>query len=686
MTRLQRAAVRAPWLILTVLCVLGAAQGISRVAQSSGLTPHDLAYYLDPGVANFVRPGIKVKVMSAAIAQDGTITARVTVTDPQGMPLDIAGVNTPGAVTLRFIAAVIPAGKTQYFAYTTAVAAATLNSNPSQTQASTDSGGVIKTNADGDYTYTFKTKAPAGFDTTATHSIGVTAQRDLSAFLTYTEWTETSNDVFNFVPNGSAVKVTRSIVPTAACNQCHDPLIGHGGSRLTVEMCILCHQPQTINPDTGLTQDMNVLIHKIHMGKNLPSVIAGTPYRIWHRGAWSDFSNVNFPSGVTQVATCTVCHQNAPQAANYMNNPTRAACGSCHDDVNFASGLNHVNLPQTDDSQCARCHNAQGSEFDASVTGAHTNPTTSAQLPGTTFGLVKVTNTAAGKNPVVTFTLTDKKGNVLDASKMDSLSLILAGPTTDYSYYVTESATKATLSGGQYTYTFTNAIPAGATGSYVVGMEGYKNITINPGTTISQVVRDSGNGSVLYFSTDGTKVVNRRQVVSNATCNGCHTTLTAHGGFRNNVEYCIVCHNPNTTDAAMRTASLMPAQTVDFRTMIHKIHTGTNLTTDYTVMGHGSSVNNFNGIGYVGDARDCVKCHMANTYQLPLPSTTLSVQTPRDWLKPTTQPMTASCVACHTDKSAAAHAAINTSSVLGESCDVCHGPSGDFALDKVHAR
>ena len=133
-------------------------------------------------------------------------------------------------------------------------------------------------------------------------------------------------------------------------------MFGHGGSRLTVEMCILCHTPQTINPDTGLTQDMPVLIHKIHMGKNLPSVKAGTPYRIWHRGAWSDFSNVGFPSGVDELKTCDVCHQGAPQAVNHMSNPSRAACGACHDDVNFATGQGHVDLPQVSDKECAQCH------------------------------------------------------------------------------------------------------------------------------------------------------------------------------------------------------------------------------------------------------------------------------------------------------------------------------------------
>ena len=68
-----------------------------------------------------------------------------------------------------------------------------------------------------------------------------------------------------------------------------------------------------------------MLIHKIHMGKNLPSVKAGTPYRIWHRGAWSDFSDVGFPSGTDELMTCAVCHQKAPQADNAMTNPTRAA-------------------------------------------------------------------------------------------------------------------------------------------------------------------------------------------------------------------------------------------------------------------------------------------------------------------------------------------------------------------------
>lgn len=462
-------------LLLAVLVAPLVAQRASDLAPKARNAGHVRPQAADENLINFIRPGITVKVVSAGVAKDGTITARITMVDPKGLPLDMAGVTTPGTVTVRLIAAYIPSGQKQFVAYTTAVAKATLNSNPSQVQASTDSGGTWTTNAIGDYTYTFKTKAPSGFDATATHSIGVSAQRDLSEFITYDEWSETSNDVFNFVPDGSAVKVIRSVASTQACNNCHNPLIGHGGSRLTVEMCILCHTPQTINPDTGLTQDMNVLIHKIHMGKNLPSVKAGTPYRIWHRGAWSDFSDVGFPSGTDELKTCEVCHQNAPQANNYLTAPSRAACGACHDNVNFATGENHVNLPQVDDNLCNTCHKPQGElELDPTIKGAHTVVNRSASLPGIVLQVQKVTNTAPGQAPTVTFKVTDKSGAPVDISKITYVRVVLGGPNTDYQtgpggIRASEDPSKTPGSGGVYVYTMTNKIPAVAAGSYTVG-------------------------------------------------------------------------------------------------------------------------------------------------------------------------------------------------------------------------
>src|SRR5438309_967682 len=130
----------------------------AQKAPNAGYGRHEKAAYLDSALVNFIRPGVKVKIVSANIAKDGTITARVTINDPKGLPLDRDGVTTPGPVSMSLIAAYIPAGQTKYFSYTTTTLKASQpgNTNAPQIQAANDSGGTWKVNAVGDYTYTFK--------------------------------------------------------------------------------------------------------------------------------------------------------------------------------------------------------------------------------------------------------------------------------------------------------------------------------------------------------------------------------------------------------------------------------------------------------------------------------------------------------------------------------------------------
>lgn len=679
MARYKTTVVKVLGLVFTALVLMGAAQEASVALKRHAFTKHDLAYYLAPDIINFVRPGLVLKIKSVTIAS-GKVAVRFTVADPQGLPLDRTGTNTPGAISTSFVIASIPKGQTLYSSYVTRTVTG-IDGKTTGVQATADSGGTYVVNADGDYTYNMGFVLPAGYDQTATHTVGVYSSRNLTTFQAGTQY---SNDIYTWVPDGSKVTTVRDVVTTATCNGCHNPLSAHGGSRQDVRLCILCHTTQSTDPDTGNSVDMTTMIHKIHMGNQLPTVKAGGKYQIIGFGnAVLDFSTVGFPN---DIGTCTVCHTGASQSNIYLTTPSRRACGSCHDNINFASGLNHVNLPQANDNSCAMCHIAQGEvEFDASIKGAHQNPLTSTQLPATSFKLLKVTNNLAGQKPSVTFTVNDAKGNVINAATMTSLSLVMAGPSADYSSYVSESAKAATLSAGQYTYTFTNAIPATAKGTYAVGIEGYNNVNINPGTVKQATVRDAGFNQVIYFPVDGSTVANRRAVVSQANCASCHGILALHGGMRRSVEYCTLCHNANQTDVPTRPAAQAPNQTVDFRTMVHKIHRGEALTTDYTVIGFGGSTNNFNDVRFPGDLRDCTKCHLANTYQLPLKDGLLNVQTPRDWLTPTTQPMTAACVSCHTLKSAASHALANTTS-LGESCDVCHSPTGAYSVDQVHAR
>ncbi len=692
MLQLRKSLLTAPILILALLAVPMLAEVISLAVQERGFTRHDLAYYLDPSLVNFVRPGLKIKIVSAAI-QNSQITVRFTLTDPKGLPLDREGVFTPGSISTSFIAAYIPKGQKQYTAYTF-ISATSPITNQTATQAATDTGGTYTKNADGDYSYTLKTKPPSDFDTSVTHSIGMYASRDLTEFELGRQY---DNFIFTFVPDGSPVTVIRDVVRTENCNQCHDPLAFHGGTRRETALCILCHQPQSTDPDTGNTVDFKVMIHRIHMGENLPSVKAGKPYQIiGFRQTLFDFSTIAFPNDVRR---CDVCHKAVPnadghsnvkltgsQGINYFLAPTRAVCGSCHDDVNFASGEKHPGGAQISDNLCANCHIPEGElEFDASIKGAHTIPSFSAQLPGTTFSIVKVENSAPGQKPTVTFTVKDKAGNVLDAAGMDDLSLVMAGPTTDYANYWREDARKATRSGDTFIYTFTNTIPADAKGSFAMAIEGYKNVKINAGMVNEMTVRDAGFNPVVYFGVTDATPVPRRKVAALEKCNTCHGVFMLHRTRRRNApEGCVLCHNPNFTDAKERPADKMPAETLHFKNLIHKIHTGENLTTDFTVYDAGSP-ENFNEVRFPGDRRNCAKCHVNNSNQLPLPDGVLPTVSPRGWMNPT-QPIAAACLACHTEKPVAAHASIMTSPTLGESCEACHGRDAQFSIDRVHAR
>ena len=171
---------------------------------------HQKAFYADPKVVAFVRPGLVIKITSAAIAADGVISVNYTVTDPQGLPLDRTGVNTPGAISTTFIAAYIPAGQTQYVDYVTRTQTGTVSGTV--TQAAGESNGVFTAVGDG-YRYTFNTKAPAGFNAAATHTIGIYGNRNLSEFDLGTNY---ASSTFNFVPNGSAVSATRDVIRTSS--------------------------------------------------------------------------------------------------------------------------------------------------------------------------------------------------------------------------------------------------------------------------------------------------------------------------------------------------------------------------------------------------------------------------------------------------------------------------------------
>ena len=94
---------------------------------------------------------------------------------------------------------------------------------------------------------------------------------------------------------------------------------------------------------------------------------------------------------------------------------------------------------------------------------------------------------------------------------MSSLSLILAGPTTDYSAYVRDDARQAAGGAGSYSWTFSQPIAADFKGSMAVGIEGYRNINLTKADNSIITVRDAGFNEVFYFDTAGGTALKRRR-------------------------------------------------------------------------------------------------------------------------------------------------------------------------------
>ncbi len=120
--------------------------------------------------------------------------------------------------------------------------------------------------------------------------------------------------------------------------------------------------------------------HRVHYGEKVDTA------NVFH-----GIGEVTYPQ---DIRNCDACHGGAAQGGQAQTKPTRAACGSCHDYVDF-TGLKIVNIPPDaagqfcknpvtinpltgkpytcyhgpgtgvtqDDTQCAGCHSPTGANF-----------------------------------------------------------------------------------------------------------------------------------------------------------------------------------------------------------------------------------------------------------------------------------------------------------------------------------
>ena len=356
----------------------------------------------------------------------------------------------------------------------------------------TETFGTLVDNGDGTYKYTFFRAITGGtgsvqdivnnyaytglnikadlddltYDANLTHRVGISINGNARGTGTNTADGSTAataavalktpvNFFYDFIPATGKVATdaqSRNIVNISNCFSCHSKFAGnaHGGNALTgvggtrqdTKMCVMCHTKQTVYgrgeavaTATGWNMASNNTklagqapyyfprwIHMLHMGEE--------KIKIYDNPPTAALNETRFPQ---DLRNCTKCHSNAAQADNWKTVPNRAACGACHDGIDFATGkgktlngvfdaIGHVGGPRTDDSACASCHTPDAINLVHTPVTLNVSPLTGIAAPspyfvayadklpaGTkriTYDLKSVTLNAS-RNPVFTFRFMD---------------------------------------------------------------------------------------------------------------------------------------------------------------------------------------------------------------------------------------------------------------------------------------
>jgi len=496
-----------------------------------------------------------------------------------------------------------------------------------------------------------------------------------------------ANAIFDSVPNGAAVTVFKADastqLATQSCNKCHDPLGIHGGSRRDYRFCQVCHNSKIETVAGGSFDNGNLvnLVHGIHNSRNI--------------GELGDFSEVTYPTWQA-INNCTTCHAGPANAdntySNWKNRPTIRGCGSCHINVNFATGAGHIGGAQSNNLFCALCHSSTAIPgYHAAKEGAPptpNNPAVAGTLALFEYGIDSVTvdNTNAAtvtfwvkKNGAFVNFLPSAGDNVakVPTGFSGSPSFLVAhggtaSNTKDYSNFdeiptggfgasfataqpksvaivgLPITATDNTNTKFKAKLTGANTFPVGAK-MRAVALQGYFT-QISGGTGLDNVGRHTPavmkavTGDTVRRTIVKSGYDNVAGVMTPVGCLECHEVLEGHGGNRvNNVQVCVMCHNPGMTtsgrtipDNVTKNTELKaryagssltyPEVAQNMAEMIHGIHASEMRVNSFDIIRNRQETANVYGVviwgnevTYPGDVSRCQKCHIAGTYGADLP-------------------------------------------------------------------
>jgi hypothetical protein len=242
-------------------------------------------------------------------------------------------------------------------------------------------------------------------------------------------------------------------------------------------------------------------------------------------------------------------------------------------------------------------------------------------------------------------------------------------------------------------------------GTYTVGAWAHRDFSVTPSRTLSATTRawdDITTDDTTYRSISppatkkvlyggATTIASRTIIPSSQVCETCHDSIQGHGNGRMGLETCLMCHaTPGMEDGPKYTFAAWyvpptPGVTMDFRSLLHKVHMGKELAKKdvFTMIGvflGKPYVVTLEALGFSampGGARDCAVCHGDSpAWQRPTerrhPEQSVPVRT---W--------TNACNGCHDSDSAGAHMALQTYQGA-EACETCHGPGREYSVGISH--
>lgn len=605
-------------------------------------------------------------------------------------------------------------------------------------------------NGDGSYSYIFakdiKNVAGVPYVNSQTHRVGfVINGTPLGAAAAMVR---SLPPVHDFVPAGGTPDVSRDIASVAGCNECHtdlSSLIGHTASRGDVRFCVMCHTKQSgaafadtvstggaFDPATAIQKAdgellgyFPVMIHKIHMGNKLSK----TGYNFFN----IKFNTLAYPKG-NSVANCRQCHATgkAPQGDNWQTRPTRMACGSCHDNINFATGANSkvggvAHAAQADDSFCVSCHGVSGPY---PVANYHSLPATADVAKRTMSATITgVTVDSTTGKVTANFTVSDGGVAVTDKTLFSAPTFVLAKLVKDangvlnWVGYTNQFNTKNAALGlvkqtkgendgtlvanpdGSFSYTFKlkTATPEGdirnvdhahnvAKSSATVNVGPYDinstgaYVTSTPADRLLYGATVELPYPVLYEPTKTHRVaMTFKKIAGNVDANNAWFDFvpagTAVTDTRDIVKMknCAGCHANSKLHAAYEievcvtchnptTKDPGTGETVALETIVHKLHMGKNLP---SVLAGGTYV-----VNVAHDYSAITFPGLIKNCQMCHLEGTGAPKNAANWR---TNPTAASCITCHDGATSVTHATQNANT-----CITCHGSSNYAAAEKVH--